>query len=591
MSDGVDARPPRPGTADVDAQRAFWADAVADQIEARDPQEPVVIKGGISPSGVPHLGNMNEVLRGYFVAEALRDRGREVRQVFTTDDFDPLRSVPRKLADLDGNVVDLGEVDAGALGRNLGRAYTDVPDPFGCCDSYGDHFSTLIETGAERLGVPVETVSNTALYERGEFEPVVRSLLMNREAAHKVIADHQASVDDDYVPFRPRCAECGLITGTDAVTGVDLDAGVVHYECGDIEAGEQVIEGCGHRGTATIREGKLPWRFEWPAQWRVLDVDHEPFGKDHAEGSWPSGVEIARDLLDLEPPVPMVYEWFTLNGEPFSSSAGHVVTVQEVLDLVEPEVVRYFFTLDPGRTRDFSIPDLGELATDFDRFERRYFGEESEGGDEGERARAERAYPAVARPTVAARFEDDGTPSEDPAATVVVPPDSRAAVDAVLDGAFADRVRLPYTFAAVLGMTDDPELREEMARNEGHLPEGAPEWAVRFALARVPKARHWAERVDNEYNYRIQADLPDVPVDDRTARALDELADFVAAGHDGEAVQGEIYETAKRHDIAVGDLFATGYRLFFDQPSGPKLGPLLGALDREFVVRRLRREG
>ncbi len=31
------------------------ADTVADQIEARDPDEPIVVKGGISPSGVPHL--------------------------------------------------------------------------------------------------------------------------------------------------------------------------------------------------------------------------------------------------------------------------------------------------------------------------------------------------------------------------------------------------------------------------------------------------------------------------------------------------------------------------------------------------------
>jgi lysyl-tRNA synthetase class 1 len=91
--------------------------------------------------------------------------------------------------------------------------------------------------------------------------------------------------------------------------------------------GDETIEGCGHEGTATFREGKLPWRFEWPAQWQILGVDFEPFGKDHAEGSWPSGKDIARNVLGIEPPVPMVYEWFTLNGEALSSSAGNIVTV------------------------------------------------------------------------------------------------------------------------------------------------------------------------------------------------------------------------------------------------------------------------
>ena len=78
--------------------------------------------------------------------------------------------------------------------------------------------------------------------------------------------------------------------------------------------------------------------------------------------------------------------------------------------------------------------------------------------------------------------------------------------------------------------------------------------------------------------------------DPETERALDELAAFVAEGHDGEAVQGEIYETAKRHDLDIGEFFSAGYRLFFDDDEGPQLGPFLAKLDREFVVDRLRRE-
>ena len=534
----------------------FWAESVADVIDERDPDEPIVIKGGISPSGVPHLGNMNEIARGYFVAEALRERGRTVRQIFTADDRDPLRKIPRKLADLDGNVVGLGEVDAGALGRNLGKPYTAIPDPFGCCESYGAHFSNLIERSADGLEIPVETVSNTERYESGAFDDVIHHLLEHREQARSVLAQYQEKVDEDYVPFRPICAECGHVTETDAVRSVDLDAGTVDYVCTDVEAGEQTIEGCGHEGTATFREGKLPWRFEWPAQWQVLDVDFEPFGKDHAEGSWPSGADITRTVLDDTPPVPMAYEWFTLDGEPFSSSAGHVIMVQDVLEFLEPEVLRYFFTKDPSRARDFSIERADQLVDEFDRFEALAFGESTIGHVPDERARAEQAYPAVI----------DGMPEEQP-------------------------IRLPYTFAAVLGMTDDRELREKMARRQEHIPEDASESAVEDALGRVEYARTWAERTDNAYNYRLATELPDVSFDDDTGQALDELADVVEAGHGGEAIQGEIFETARANDLDPGDLFAAGYRLFFDTEQGPKLGPFLAELDREFVVRRLRREG
>jgi lysyl-tRNA synthetase class 1 len=531
---------------------AFWADSVADAVEARDPDEPVVIKGGVSPSGVPHIGHFNEIMRGYYVAEALRDRGYEVRQVFTADDKDRLRAVPRQLADLDWNVVGLGEVNAGALGRNLGKPYTDIPDPFGCCDSYGAHFTTLLKKSADLVGVDVEFVSNTELYADGEFEAVTRRVLERADRAREVLADYQNKVDDGYVPFLPQCRECGKLT--EGVTAVDLDAGEVSYVCEDVEAGDQTIDGCGHEGTASLRDGKLPWRFEWPGQWEILGVDFEPFGKDHAEGSWPSGEDIAENVLDIQPPVPMVYEWFTLGGDPLSSSSGNVVTVDEVLEILEPEVFSYFFTKNPRKQRDFSVESVDQLVDEFDRFEAMYFGETEPRSDD-ERELAERAYPMV------------------------------------VDNPRAERVRIPYTFAAVLGMTDDPDLREQIARKEGHIPEDAPEWAVDGALARVERAREWARRTGNEFDYELKrAELPETDFDDATKAALDELAEFVAEGHDGEAIQGEIYETARRHDIDVGEFFSAGYRLLFDDTEGPQLGPFMAKLDREFVVKRLRRE-
>ncbi|WP_436903733.1 lysine--tRNA ligase [Halovenus halobia] len=534
----------------LDSTEPFWADAAANAIEAHSDGDPIVIKGGVSPSGVPHIGHANEILRGYIVAEVLRTRGHEVAQVFTADDRDRLRAIPRRLADLDGNLVGLGEVDAGALGRNLGKPYTDVPDPFGCCDSYGEHFTELLRRETEKLGVDVEFVSNTELYESGEFDAVTRQVLENADQARETLSEYQNKVDEDYVPFFARCENCGQLTET--ITDVDLDAGTVAYRCTDSEAGGDTIDGCDHEGTADFQDGKLPWRFEWPAQWQVLGVDFEPFGKDHAEGSWPSGVDIARTVLGVEPPVGMVYEWFTLEGEALSSSEGNIVTVGEVLDVLEPEVFRYFFGKEPLKQRDFSIERIDQLVDEFDRLEAVYFGADAE---ESERALAERLYPIL--------------------------------VDEVRE----QRIRIPYTFAAVLGMTDDPELREEIARREGHIPDDAPEWAIEEALSRVSRAREWARLTENAFDYELKrSTLPETDFDDATAAALSDLATFVEDGNDGEAIQAEIFDLAEEYDIAVGDFFGAGYRLFFDDDEGPKLGPFLARLDQEFVVARLRRE-
>ena len=531
---------------------AFWAATAADEIEETDPTDPIVIKGGVSPSGVAHLGNFNEVMRGYYIAEVLRERGHEVRQVFTSDDRDPLRSLPQRLADDTGEIVGLGDVDAGALGRNLGRPYTDIPDPFGESKSYAAHFTKLLAADADRLDIPVEIISNTEYYQEGKFEESIKCILEDIDTAREVLSEYQSKVDEDYVPFNPLCQNCGKITET--VTDIDLDAQTVTYHCTDMTAGERAIEGCGHEGVATFREGKLPWRFEWPAQWQILDVDFEPFGKDHAEGSWPSGTDIAENVLDTVPPIPMVYEWFTVNDESLSSSTGNIVTVTELLTLLEPAVIRYFFALDPRRARDLDLENLDQLVDDFDRFERAYFDGVN---DESINEFAEQAYPYV------------------------------------VENIDSERVRLPYTFAAVLGMTDDRSLQIEMARNEGHIDAETPEWAVTDALNRIEKARIWAERMDNTYNYQLQETQPAIDIDPTsdTAKALDTLAEVVAEGSDGEEIQEAIFDIARDYDIPVGEFFEVGYQLFFNQSAGPRLGKFLGELYAEFVVQRLRREG
>jgi lysyl-tRNA synthetase class 1 len=326
----------------------------------------------------------------------------------------------------------------------------------------------------------------------------------------------------------------------------------------------------------------------------VLGVDFEPFGKDHAEGSWPSGVDIAENVLETEPPEPMVYEWFTLDGEPFSSSEGHVVLVHDVLGVVEPEVLRYFFAKDPSRARDFDRERLDQLVDEFDRVERLYYGEEE--GTDRETRRADRVYPFTLGPGDVPAGALAGGDAPGPDAYDHNDAEHRNQWRRFVDETFVDRVRLPYTFAAVLGMFDDEDARLATARKEGHVTEDAPEWAVEDAFGRVALASEWARRTDNEYNYTVaRSDLPAVDVDDGTAAALGDLADFAESGADGdppdgEALQGEIYESAKRHDVDIGAFFSTGYRLFFDEEEGPQLGYFLADLDREFVVDRLRRE-
>ena len=535
----------------------FWADEAARSVAQND--RPPVVKGGVSPSGVPHIGNFNEVLRGAFVVRALERRDdidEKPRQVFTSDDRDPLRRVPDTVLSPDGNVVELDEEERDELSEHLGKPYVDVPSPFadsaGAPDTWAEHFSSFLREDAERLEVPVEFVSNDEMYRTGDFDEPVDAALTNLDSSREVIARHQRTAGEDYVPFMPICAECGRITPT--VTAVNTEDETVEYVCDDAElAGEYTVEGCGHRGTATFREGKLPWRFEWPAQWWTLGVGFEPFGKDHAEGSWESGIEIAEEVYGIEPPEPLVYEFFLVDGEKMSASSGNVYTVSDVLRYVEVSVLRYFFALDPKKQRDLSLADAHHLVNDFDRIEDAYYGREKP-ADETEKLYSERVY------------EDLRT--DDPEAH--------------------EPVRPTYTFAAMVGVAEDEEARLDTLRRSGHLPEDATEPQRRDSLRRVELARNWALDHDNQYAVRVLDETPDLSFDDETRSAFKDLAEVVESGASPDEIQNAVFETAREHDLGVGDFFGDGYRLFLGQDSGPKLGPLLSALDREFVVERLR---
>ena len=545
---------PSEGTQDPTSE--FWADEAARRVVEND--RPPVVKGGVSPSGVPHIGNFNEVLRGAFVVRALesRDDVDAPKQIFTSDDRDPLRRVPDTVLSPEGDVVELDEEERDELRDHLGKPYVDVPSPFadvaGAPDTWADQFSSFLREDAERLDVPVEFVSNDETYREGGFDEPVRAALENLETSREVIARHQRTAGEGYVPFMPICPECGRITTTP--TEVNLEDETVEYVCDDAElAGKYEVEGCGHRGTATFREGKLPWRFEWPAQWWTHGVGFEPFGKDHAEGSWESGVEIAREVYGIEPPEPLVYEFFLVDGEKMSASEGNVYTVSDILSYVEPSVLRYFFALDPKKQRDLSLAEVHHLVNDFDRIEDAHYGREDP-ADTQERLYAERVY--------------DDLRTDDPEDH--------------------EPIRPTYTFAAMVGVAEDDDARLDALGRAGHLPDDPTDAQRDDALRRVELARNWALDFDNEYAVRVLDDRPDTDFDDDTRAAFADLADVVESGASPDEIQNAVFETAREHDLGVGDFFSDGYRLFLGQDSGPKLGPLLAALDRGFVVERLR---
>ena len=75
-----------------------WADQCADKIiRERGDLDLYTCASGITPSGTVHIGNFREIISVDLVVRALRSRGKNVRFIYSWDDYDVFRKVPKIL--------------------------------------------------------------------------------------------------------------------------------------------------------------------------------------------------------------------------------------------------------------------------------------------------------------------------------------------------------------------------------------------------------------------------------------------------------------------------------------------------------------
>jgi len=99
---------------------------------------PMLFETGYGPSGLPHIGTFNEVLRTTMVRHAFEElTGAPTRLVAFSDDMDGLRKVPDNVPNRE------------LLGKHLGQPLTKVPDPFEEYESF-DHHNNGIARGLPR---------------------------------------------------------------------------------------------------------------------------------------------------------------------------------------------------------------------------------------------------------------------------------------------------------------------------------------------------------------------------------------------------------------------------------------------------------
>ena len=335
-----------------------WADVTADKIiRERGPKAQYTCASGITPSGTVHIGNFREIISVELVARALAEKGENVRFIYSWDEYDVFRKVPQNMPQQE------------LLETYLRKPITLVPDVLGQEDSYARKNEKDLEKLLPLVGIEPEYIYQADRYRSSRYAPGIRKALENRDTIRRELDAHRtAPLAEDWWPVSVFCTACDR--DTTKVTGWDGEWGV-SYECE-----------CGHKETVDLQTTpavKLPWRIDWPMRWKEEDVDFEPAGKDHHSegGSFDTAKLTGKEVFGHEPPVTFQYDFIRIKGGAgkISSSSGEVVSLKDVLEVYQPEVIRFLFA-GTRPNSEFAISfdlDVLKVYEDYDKCERTYF--------------------------------------------------------------------------------------------------------------------------------------------------------------------------------------------------------------------------
>jgi len=132
---------------------------------------PVLFETGYGPSGLPHIGTFQEVLRTTFVRRAYEAlTGEKTRLVAFSDDMDGLRKVPDNVPNKE------------MLAAHLGKPLSRIPSPFSNeHESFAAHNNAMLRAFLDQFGFDYEFVSSSDRYNSGAFDDALRGVLRGFE--------------------------------------------------------------------------------------------------------------------------------------------------------------------------------------------------------------------------------------------------------------------------------------------------------------------------------------------------------------------------------------------------------------------------
>ena len=523
-----------------------WIENIANELLERDLEE-YVIACGTSISGSIHIGNSCDIFIANAIGKKIREKGKKAKTVWIADDHDPLRKVPYPLPE--------------DYEKYLGMPYSTIPCPDGCCDNFVEHFKKPLLNVLDDYGIEMEVKSGFEMYKSGVYNDYIRMGFENVDEIKEIFNEYRReALAEDWLPYNPICDECGRVNTTYAY---DYDGDIVKYRCE-----------CGHEGEMDIKSGngKLTWRVEWAARWKIFGTTCEPFGKDHAAsgGSYDVSSLISEKIFDYPAPYPVPYEWITLDGEAMSKSHGVFFAPEEWLKIGPAESLNYYlFRSKPMKAKDFSpkMPYL-DFIDQFDKVEKVFYDEE-----EAPSEKEDKKFREI--------YEISQINAGEP---LPLRPPFRFLVNAY-QIAGDDLEKIFGILKRNSQLTKSFENKEFNDLNETELAQ---------YKERIENVKYWLDTYAPKFvKFQVQEKkVPKLPLTEEQDQFLSDLATLIETREFSDATElhDAMYEILEGQGLKPQKGFQAIYKMILGQKQGPRAASFLLSLDKDFVIKRLRKE-
>ncbi len=523
----------------------FWANTIADEVMKRykhliDAGLPIVVRDEKTASGKVHVGSLRSAALHAVVADVLLDRGVKVEFYFEINDFDAMDGIPSYLDQMEYK-------------KYMGMPLYRIPSPVSGYENFAELYGQEYVAVLEKIGFVPKVYRASALYKEGKMNDSIRFALERRATVREIYKRVSGSEkNENWYPLNVLCEKCGNISST-RIT--HFDGELVSYVCSSNTIAW--AEGCGFEGTVSPFDGnaKLPWKLDWAAKFKAVDVHFEGGGKDHYSkgGSREVAEAISREVFEHEPPYGVFNEFFLVGGKKMSSSKGNAATAVEMGELLPPQLLRLLLLKSPiNRQIDFD-PQGDAVPVLFDTYDR--LAEKYWVGEVGDDAQVFRfSHTPLQREHLEKRF---------------LPRFSQIAF----------LVQMPHI-----------TLIEELEALKGEPLTVADKEEIDM---RVTYAKLWLEKyADDAFIFKLQETLPEkakeLSVEQKKALVLFAEAIEKLETVDGQALHELTHGIKEASGLDAKQFFSAIYIVFLGKESGPKVGWFLSTLDPLFVVERLK---